>query len=133
MRGRLALAGLVVRQLKQQWRLALPLMALHDLPCGTTLMDSAECTVVFDVAPHADESDPAEAMAAQRRAALCMELLGVVQAMGLQSAWEIKPLVDGKSVMAVLGMKQACALPSLRCHGVTPLRVFPCQRRSTGT
>ena len=68
--------------------------------------------MVFDVAPHADEADPQAAAAAQRRAALCVELEAVVRAMGLQRAWETKPLVDGKSVMAVLGMKQVCALPS---------------------
>jgi len=77
--------------------------------------------VVFDVAPHADEADPQAAAAAQRRAALCVELEAVVRAMGLQRAWEVKPLVDGKSVMAVLGMKQVCALPCLSHQELSPL------------
>jgi hypothetical protein len=47
----------VVRTLKEQWRLALPLMALHDLPCGTTLLQNTECTVTFDVSPSALTDD----------------------------------------------------------------------------
>jgi len=36
---------------------------------------------------------------------MCLELEGMVKAMGLESAWEMKSLVDGKTVMAELGLK----------------------------
>lgn len=73
-------------------------------------------------------------MAAQRRAALCMELEGVVRAMGLARAWEIKPLVDGKAVMVALGMTQvpgpACLLESNSVTRFSSL-ALPCGPRHT--
>lgn len=93
-------AGTVVRSLKHSWRAALPLTALHDLPCLTTLLQS-ECEVNYDPQPEREALSKADS-----RAAICLELLATVEGMGLAEAWEMKPLLDGKSVMQELGMKQ---------------------------
>lgn len=90
-----------MRSLKNIWHAALVLASLHDLPCIETLVDSS-CPVNFDF----DAAPADEVSHAKQRAELCLELQGVVEAMQMETAWDIKPLLDGKSVMQVLGMKQ---------------------------
>jgi len=104
------LTGGIIKRLKEHWRSALPLAAAQDIPCVGSLVDfeaSGEstgevCPINFEVPGENSRLTEADTW---RRKTMCLELEGMVKAMGLESAWEMKSLVDGKTVMAELGLK----------------------------
>jgi len=95
------LTGGLVKQLKENWRLALPLAAAMDIPCVGSLCQE-RCALVANASDKESGLGEEETL---RRRALCLELEGMVEGMGLARAWEMKWLLDGKTVMTELGMK----------------------------
>mmetsp|Transcript_22652 Transcript_22652/g.31600 ORF Transcript_22652/g.31600 Transcript_22652/m.31600 type:complete len:618 (-) Transcript_22652:148-2001(-) len=89
--------GLLIRKLKEAWRVVLPLVAIQDIPCVLNLLDD-ECNVNFDLEPKENTFE------ASRRASLTHQLVHMVEAMGLERAWEIKPLIDGNTMMKLMGL-----------------------------
>ncbi|KAF3330954.1 putative CCA tRNA nucleotidyltransferase 2 isoform X1 [Carex littledalei] len=80
-------AGLLLRQLKDFWRVAL---------MTSTLLDPA-------LDPTNDSSDRSEGL--NRRREMFLRAESAITQLGLDGVWKTKPLLDGKGIMGVLQLK----------------------------
>ncbi|XP_078157626.1 polynucleotide adenylyltransferase family protein [Carex rostrata] len=80
-------AGLLLRQLKDFWRVAL---------MTSTLLDPA-------LDPTNDSSDRSEGL--NRRKEMFLRAESAITQLGLDGVWKTKPLLDGKGIMGVLQLK----------------------------
>lgn len=94
--------GLCIRRLKQLWPAGCVIAALrHTSPAAAAL------GVDGDVLAAAEEAADgvAEEESTRRRLAFCEALMDAATAYGIAGCWQWKPLLDGKQVMAAVGMK----------------------------
>ncbi|KAI3436201.1 hypothetical protein D9Q98_002255 [Chlorella vulgaris] len=101
--------GQVIRRLKQLWPAGCVTAALlHDHPDLGASVDGeqplAAAAAAADPRGPPAEGEP-DAEATQRRLDFCETLLGAATAYGIDGCWQWKPLLDGKQVMAAVGMK----------------------------
>ncbi|KAK3278686.1 hypothetical protein CYMTET_13393 [Cymbomonas tetramitiformis] len=97
--------GLEIRHLKEIWRCALPLAAILDHSGTAPLVSEELPEVERSTSAEADHTLASARSHTLRRANLCVEYEGAIKAMQLDRAWEMKPLLDGKAIMAELQMK----------------------------
>eukprot|EP00897_Mesotaenium_endlicherianum_P000748 jgi/Mesen1/10674/ME000009S10466 len=121
-------AGTLIRKGRRLWRQALLLASLLDLPCTQPLLQTAppapttepaNAAAVPVSAPGDDLHGAREGggegdelsrkrkreAAAASMAEKCRNVEAIVARLGLERAWEMKPLLDGKSLIKLLALK----------------------------
>ena len=98
-----ATLGMQIRGLKGLWKLALVL---------TTVLDLEEVAAVRKCLGKEEEGEPGAGGAGgagggtEQRVLACRQAMDAAEAFKVDRAWEIKPLMDGKKVMAALGVQK---------------------------
>ena len=97
--------GILMRQLKELWRVSVVLAACLDAPGarGVNELDEADAITALEAAD-TEHKAVLDASAASR-AALCAEMDAEVERLGLNGVWNLKPLLGGKEIMQVTGAK----------------------------
>jgi hypothetical protein len=123
--------GRSIRQLKANWRLAVLLVPLLQLPAATPLgvepgtSDTAADTPAAGSSGREEGTEGSSSMGVlQQQEAAVQLLLSAAKGFGLEDCWQWKPLLDGKQVSMAL-LETYHAKPLSRWHAKPPSPFTP--------